>query len=322
MRGAMPLPSPASCAVRGAARPCLRRAVCPFASALQTSPYREPRGCPPDARPAPPAAAVGLAGAAVLVVCCASALGRGAGGSSALLQQLWGGGLWASLDNSVPLKAAAREVDIGGSVVRTHLARRARPVPGQIDGGQFLSDTVRQDPHHLGIYGGMYWGQDTAPKPEARARGLVRQGDKWLRAPARGQRGAGGKASDAQVGGIIKALEQQKSPPPPEWWVRKREEWLQKQHVAAAKKALTKHLIRINPDFTGTPMDAKRDALYARGPALSGLRSIPSHKEQRGAHGRHATPKRRSARAAAPAHAHASPDIVILPGKHLVHPHR
>ena len=228
----------------------------------------------------------------MLVVCCASALGRGAGGSSALLQQLWGGGLWASLDNSVPLKAAAREVDIGGSVVRTHLARRARPVPGQIDGGQFLSDTVRQDPHHLGIYGGMYWGQDTAPKPEARARGLVRQGDKWLRAPARGQRGAGGKASDAQVGGIIKALEQQKSPPPPEWWVRKREEWLQKQRVAAAKKALTKHLIRINPDFTGTPMDAKRDALYARGPALSGLRSIPSHKEQRGAHGRHAAPKR------------------------------
>ena len=209
MRGAMPLPSPASCAVRGAARPCLRRAVCPFASALQTSPYREARGCPRHA-------------------------------------------------------AQAR----------------------------------------------------------ARAPGLVRQGDKWLRAPARGQRGAGGKASDAQVGGIIKALEQQKSPPPPEWWVRKREEWLQKQRVAAAKKALTKHLIRINPDFTGTPMDAKRDALYARGPALSGLRSIPSHKEQRGAHGRHAAPKRRSARAAAPAHAHASPDIVILPGKHLVHPHR
>ena len=269
----------------------------------------------------------------MLVVCCIAALGRAApAGRSALLQQLWGGGLWASLDNTVPLKAAAREVDIGGRVVPTHAAQHARPVPGQFNGGQFLSDTVRRDPNHLGIYGGMYWGQATAPKPRARARGQVRQGDTWLRAPARGQRGAGGQASDAQVGGIIKALEHQKSPPPPEWWVRKREEWLQKQRIAAAKKALTKHLIKINPDFTGSPLGGDtRDALYARGPALSGLRQVrhnKEHKKQRAKHGWQAAPNRHHSRPAA-SHAlrhsgapHPTSDITILPDKHWVHPHR
>jgi len=226
------------------------------------------------------------------------------------LEQL-DGGLWASLDNSVPLKASASEVDIGGRVIQTHSARRARSAAGQIDGGQFLSDAVRRDPNHLGIYGGMYWGQETA-KPAARG---ARDGDKWLRAPARGQRGAGGRESDAQVGGIIHALEHQKSPPPPEWWVRKRQEWLRKQRLKQAKKALTKHLIKINPDFTGTPLDHARDTRYLRGPALSGLQPVSLHAKPNKAHVNARSAARHLAARRPPS------NIMILPGKHLVHPH-
>lgn len=236
-------------------------------------------------------------------------------GQQQVLEKL-DGGLWASLDNTVPLKAAAKEVDIGGHVVQMHQTHRARPAAGQLDGGQFLSDKVRRDPNHLGIYGGMYWGQDTAPKSKSRrARGLVRRGDKWLHAPARGQRGVSGQASDAQVGGIIKALEHQSSPPPPEWWVRKRQEWLEKQRIAAAKKAITKHLIKINPDFTGRPLKARRDARYERGPALSGLRRVKSNTADKSPLP-HAHAK---AHANARPHAARSSDILILPGKHFVH---
>jgi len=231
-----------------------------------------------------------------------------------VLQQLDSGGFWSSLDNSVPLRKAAKEVDIGGRVVQMHQARRARPVPGQLNGGQFLSDTVRDDPNHLGVYGGMYWGQDTAPKHMSRqARGLVRRGDKWLRSPPRGQRGG----RDAQVGGIIKALEHQASPPPPAWWLRKRQEWVQKQRIAAAKKALTKHLIKINPDFTGKQLESKREAQYHHGPALGGLRPVSLHKMlQTNPHAQSATRVR-----ALPHAAHSASNILILPGKHLVHPH-
>jgi len=271
----------------------------------------------------------------VVVLCCTSAAilcggavlcQRGLSSHSALmggspaaarqqvLQQLESGGFWSSLDNSVPLRKAAKEVDIGGREVRMHQARRARPVLGQLNGGQFLSDMVRDDPNHLGVYGGMYWGQDTAPKHLSRqARGLVRRGDKWLRSPPRGQRGG----RDAQVGGIIKALEHQASPPPPAWWLRKRQEWVQKQRIAAAKKALTKHLIQINPDFTGKQLESKREAQYHHGPALGGLRPVSLHKmPQSNPHAQSATRVR-----ALPHAARSASNILILPGKHLVHLH-
>ena len=266
--------------------------------------------------------AAGLAGAVVLVSfsgaflqsrsssASSTLLGVAPGAGQQRLEQL-DGGFWSSLDNSVPLKSAASEVDIGGRVLPMHQARRARPVAGQIDGGQFLSDSVRRDPNHLGIYGGMYWGQQTAPK---KARGR-RSGDKWLRAPARGQRGAHGRDSDAEVGGIIHALEHQKSPAPPEWWVRKRQEWLRKQRLKEAKEAITKHLIKINPDFTGTPLDHARDMGYAHGPALSGLRPVSLHANPR----KSKAPAKLAARHGRKTHSPAS-DILILPGKHLVHP--
>jgi len=269
-------------------------------------------------------AAAGLAGAVVVVLCCSSAvvlsspavLLGSAHSPQNVLQQLDSGGFWSSLDDTVPLKSAGKEVDIGGRVVPTNQARRARrAVPGQLNGGQFLSDTVRDDPKHMGIYGGMYWGQETAPKARTRrAKGLVRRGDTWLRAPARGQRGAG----DAQVGGIIKALEHQTSPPPPEWWVRKRQEWVHKQRIAAAKQAITKHLIKINPDFTGRPLESRREAHYRRGPALGGLRQVSLHKIPSKPHAKSAARPRSPAPHAV---AHSASSILILPGKHLVHPH-
>jgi hypothetical protein len=114
------------------------------------------------------------------------------------------------------------------------------------------------------------------------------------------------------VGGIIKALEHQKSPPPPEWWVHKRQEWLQKQRIAAEHKAITKHLIKINPDFTGRSLDAEKSARYAQGPALRGLRPVSLHKMPQAKPHVH----RNFANLRDKRHS----NILIMPGKHLVHP--
>lgn len=266
-------------------------------------------------------AVAALAGALVAVLACSMAfvgsevlpsalLGTGQGTPQQRLQELdLLGELGGWLDNTVPLKAASGEANIVGSQIPVHQLHRARSISGQLNGGQFLSDSVIRDPNHLGIYGGMYWGQKTAAKPKSRrARGLVRRGDKWLRVPAAGQRGA----SDAEVGGIIKALEHQKSPPPPEWWVHKRQEWLQKQRIAAEHKAITKHLIKINPDFTGRSLDAEKSARYAQGPALRGLRPVSLHKMPQAKPHLH----RNFANLRDKRHS----NILIMPGKHLVHP--
>lgn len=266
-------------------------------------------------------AVAALASALVAVLACSMAfvgsevlpsalLGTGQGTPQQRLQELdLLGELGGWLDNTVPLKAASGEANIVGSEIPVHQLHRARSISGQLNGGQFLSDSVIRDPNHLGIYGGMYWGQKTATKPKSRrARGLVRRGDKWLRVPAAGQRGA----SDAEVGGIIKALEHQKSPPPPEWWVHKRQEWLQKQRIAAEHKAITKHLIKINPDFTGRSLDAEKSARYAQGPALRGLRPVSLHKMPQAKPHVH----RNFANLRDKRHS----NILIMPGKHLVHP--
>jgi hypothetical protein len=265
----------------------------------------------------------GLAGAVALVLCCFHAATRTLPALLSLppqqLQDL-SGELWASLDNSVPLKSAANVVDIGGSVVSTLRAHEARPA-GLFTGGAFLADAVRSDPNHAGVYGGMYWGQDTVPKlPARQARGRGREGDKWLREPAHGQRAQGSS-------GIIKALEHQASPAPPAWWIRKRQEWLQKRRLAHIKKALTKHLVRINPDYTGRLL-SPTPALRMRGPALSDLQSVPMrdvpqkrHKNSaaRSKAGAHTTRHPRVVAAAKKAHTKTT-DIVILPGKRVAEP--
>ena len=185
------------------------------------------------------------------------------------------GGLWASLDNTVPAHSASTEVDIGGREWAAQVAHTARPPAGQFTGGQFLADTVHRQPKHLGVWGGMYWGHAAVPPPASHAAsaGAARgrdSGGRWLRAPARGQRG--GRASDAAVGGIVEALEHQPDPAPPAWWLRKRKQWLRQQRLAAAKKELTKHLVRINPDFSRSPLAAPQPrGAREPGPALPGL---------------------------------------------------
>ena len=193
------------------------------------------------------------------------------------------GGLWASLDNTVPARSASTEVDIGGREWAAQVAHTARPPAGQFTGGQFLADTVHRQPKHLGVWGGMYWGHAAVPPPAshaasagAHARGRD-SGGRWLRAPARGQRG--GRASDAAVGGIVEALEHQPDPAPPAWWLRKRKQWLRQQRLAAAKKELTKHLVKINPAFSRSPLAAPPPhGAREPGPALPGLVHVSMHK--------------------------------------------